>query len=378
MRRFAPLLKRFVPLLLLLLFASTYAVSPARADCLSATPTPLPTYSSIVLGTQSAHLLGYWKLDETGGTTATDSSGNSRNGTYSGPALNGTTFTDGSPAPTFDGVNDFVNLYGTSLASAINFNQGTFNIWLKPDATVLASTTAGQVEVFADNAFSNTLQIFKSSTANTFFFRRTEAGTAHTVTVTDSSSAWTDFTFTWNVTGNAITAYVNGSSSGTPTTAGTITATLASSRAALGSVSTSGTIPYKGALAQAALWDTVLSGAEITALAGAPSATPTPVPTCTPTSTFTPSVTPSPTITPSESPTPTLTPSETFTPSNTADIIIHWTLPPPESTGTPQPGQNVAFVYSISAGQAAIGILLAILIVCLLAGFLIWLLMRRR
>lgn len=28
--------------------------------------------------------LGYWKLDETGGTTATDSSGNGRSGTYSG------------------------------------------------------------------------------------------------------------------------------------------------------------------------------------------------------------------------------------------------------------------------------------------------------
>jgi len=371
-------MKRFAPIFLLVLFASAYVVSPARADCSSPTPTPPPSYSSIVLGTQSAHLLGYWQLNETGGTAATDSSGHSRDGSYSGPTLNGTTFTDGSPAPTFDGVNDFVNLYSTSLASVFNWNQGTLSIWIKPDATFLASATSGEITVFSDAGFSNVIQVFKSGSANTFFFRRMEAGTAHTVTVTNSSSAWAHYVFTWNVTSNAITAFINGSSVGTPTTAGSITATLGSSRAALGSVSTSGTIPWKGALAQAALWDTVLTGSEITALAASPSPTPTPAPTCTPTATFTPSPTLTPTITPSQSPTPTLTPSPTFTASPTLSFDVFITLPPPDSTGTPQPGQSAVFGYRFTAGQMGIVIVEVMILFSIWIIFVVIVLVYRR
>lgn len=372
-------MKRFAPLLLILLaFASAYHASPAYAACSDPTPTPGSTYSSVVLGTQSGHLLGYWKLDETGGTTAADSSGNSRNGTYSGPTLNSTPFTDGSPAPSFDGVNDYVNVYGTSLASAMNFNQGTLSFWVKADATFLASTTSGVNTLLMDTGAANGIQIFKSSTANTFFFRRYEASTNRTVTVTMSSSSWTHFLFTWNVSGNAITAYINGSSSGTPSTAANVTATLASTRAVIGVASTSANLPWKGGLAQIALWDTVLSGGEISALAASPSATPTPVATCTPTATLTPSNTPSPTITPSNSPSPTLTPSNTPTPSNTANIYSYWTLPAPASTGTAIPGQIVRFDYSISAGQSALVVLLGTLFISLWVFFLIWLLLRRR
>jgi len=292
--------------------------------------------------------------------------------------LNGVAFTDGSPAPSFDGVNDYTNIYSSSLSSAMNFNQGTLSLWIKPDAAFLASATAGQVFNLADSIGSNGVQVFKTGSANQFFFRRTEAGTSRTITVSDSSSAWTHFLFTWDVSGNAITAYVNGITSGTPSTAASISATLSSSRSVLGAATTSAGLPWKGALAQAALWDTVLSGSEITALAGAPSATPTPYPTCTPTATLTPSNTPSPTITPSNSPSPTLTPSTTPTPSNTANIYSYWTLPAPESTGTAVPGQIVRFDYSISAGQTALVILLATLFISLWVFFLIWLLIRRR
>lgn len=47
--------------------------------------------------------VGYWKLDETSGTTAADSSGNGHNGTYTnGPLLNQPGFTNGGADPAVD------------------------------------------------------------------------------------------------------------------------------------------------------------------------------------------------------------------------------------------------------------------------------------
>ena len=48
------------------------------------TTTTLPTFTTLSAAIKHMGPVGYWKLDETGGTQATDSSGNNRHGTYSG------------------------------------------------------------------------------------------------------------------------------------------------------------------------------------------------------------------------------------------------------------------------------------------------------
>jgi hypothetical protein len=72
-------------------------------------------------------LVGWWKFDETNGTTAYDSSGNGNDGNLT----NGPTWTDGKigGALSFDGVDDFVN-----VPSIQNVNGGgvTFAVWVKP------------------------------------------------------------------------------------------------------------------------------------------------------------------------------------------------------------------------------------------------------
>ena len=53
----------------------------------TATPTPTPTpgsFAAVILATEPANLKGYWKCDETSGTTLADSSGNSKNLTITG------------------------------------------------------------------------------------------------------------------------------------------------------------------------------------------------------------------------------------------------------------------------------------------------------
>jgi hypothetical protein len=63
--------------------------------------------------------LGYWKLDETSGTTATDSSGNARDGTYTGTVtLADTSGADGGDYPTFGG--GYVTIPDDNVWSANN------------------------------------------------------------------------------------------------------------------------------------------------------------------------------------------------------------------------------------------------------------------
>jgi hypothetical protein len=74
-------------------------------------------------------------LSETSGTNADDSSSNNLDGTYDGVSLNtGAVFTDGTPAPLLDGVNDFVVGGSAGLISAFSLSAATIAAWVKMDA----------------------------------------------------------------------------------------------------------------------------------------------------------------------------------------------------------------------------------------------------
>ena len=73
--------------------AQTDSHSYAHANCDTHRPTPTPTptptpgsFAAVILATEPANLKGYWKCDETSGTTLVDSSGNSKNLTLHGVA----------------------------------------------------------------------------------------------------------------------------------------------------------------------------------------------------------------------------------------------------------------------------------------------------
>ena len=64
---------------------ATIPPSPTPTATPTATPTPSPTptptpgsFAAVILATEPANLQGYWKCDETSGTTLADSSGNSK------------------------------------------------------------------------------------------------------------------------------------------------------------------------------------------------------------------------------------------------------------------------------------------------------------
>jgi hypothetical protein len=87
------------------------------------------TYSAEVLADSP---VGYWRLGESSGTNAADSSGNSRDGTYSGSptlAQTGLLTGDADKSVSFDGSDDYVDL---SNPSALRFS-GSFSLeaWVK-------------------------------------------------------------------------------------------------------------------------------------------------------------------------------------------------------------------------------------------------------
>jgi len=91
----------------------TWTPTPTPTGAPPATPTPTPgAYPAAVL---ADHPAGYWRLNETSGTTAADSSGSAQNGTYqNGITLGQSGPMAGSGAAHLDGVDDAVSVPSAS------------------------------------------------------------------------------------------------------------------------------------------------------------------------------------------------------------------------------------------------------------------------
>ena len=125
-------------------------------------------YSDVILADSP---VGYWKLDETSGTTATDSSANSNDGTISGsPTMgaNGLVFEPSGKCIDFDGTDDVVTITPATIAgSAVSFEcwvgtsaAASTNIYLadgNPNRFTFAwnSTTSGQLGVYDGTSWSD-------------------------------------------------------------------------------------------------------------------------------------------------------------------------------------------------------------------------------
>jgi hypothetical protein len=120
-------------------------IGNAIAGTLSATyVAPTYTYSQLVLQDSP---LGYWLLDEASGSTASDSSGNSRNGTYyNSPTLHATGpgATNLPYATTFNGSNQKV-VTGDYAAFAFQPSASwSLEHWVKTSTSALSQTVTNR------------------------------------------------------------------------------------------------------------------------------------------------------------------------------------------------------------------------------------------
>lgn len=172
-----------------------------------AKPSVALSYLDTVLA-DSPYLL--WKMDETSGTAAADSSGNSRPGTYNGtPALsNASGYPDGTSAPYFDqvGAGDWVQ----SNANA-NSGGGTFSAecWFIKDDHLGGQTGDINSPIGDLASVSNGLLGRYNGDTTTLTVYVANGSSYSTITCTTAEDTLYHFVITSN--GSTVKLYLNGS-----------------------------------------------------------------------------------------------------------------------------------------------------------------------
>ena len=228
------------------------------------TPTP-GSFAAVILATEPANLKGYWKCDETSGTTLADSSGNSKNLTITG-AINanywlGETGEQGTCFRT-DGVAGYASRNDAVIPSLDNTNFTLFALFKGgTDFGVAAALAISNSSTTNDRA-----QIGEFSTTS----QAIALARGHSAVMASGFSGGTAFDGSWHSVafrrnGTAFNLFVDG------TRVASTTATLATgstcNRTTLMHHLYSGTSAYaKGSIQHAAIWNTALSDSEIMAI----------------------------------------------------------------------------------------------------------------
>ncbi len=220
----------------------------------------LPPYSARVAATQPDHLIAYWPLWESAGSTVYDYSGNGRNVTASGVTWGQPGIGDDHTAPRFDGVNDHINdLSDVFGAGEFDGDLVTIMLWAKID-----QVAAGSYLLRIDGGDgAGFIALLRS--ADTGYTRFTCGGKTASCGYPDGD--WHCFVLVSDRAGNGVGAFVDGEQQGTWLTGQTewTATTLSTLKDAIGS--TGYNLYFPGCIAHVAMWDTALTAAEIAALA---------------------------------------------------------------------------------------------------------------
>jgi concanavalin A-like lectin/glucanase superfamily protein len=213
----------------------------------------------------------YFPQAEASGTTIVDESGNGRNGTYTGVDLGQTGIGDGRTCPSYDGTNDYGDIYTAGLAGAFNKDEGTLALWLKVSGAGVWTDATSRRALLLQTDTSNRVSILRSSSNNQLVATYTAGGTQKQVLIATSSTAWLHLAITWSKANDQAIVYFNGTQSGsTQTGLGTWSGSLNSATTLLGAISKTPTQVWSGFLAHAAVWTTPLSAGQIATLAVVP------------------------------------------------------------------------------------------------------------
>jgi len=226
-------------------------------------------YYQKVLRTQRDYLLAYWMQAEPSGSVALDTSGNSRTGAYTGVDLGQAGIGDGKTCPWFDGVNDYNNVYSTSLRDAFNGAEGSVACWAKVNSAAVWTDGVERFIVrFRTDGASNVL-IEKNAINNQIQWEYRAADTVQSrVSTVYNLNTWLHLALTWSKSGDVVRAYGNGEQVGADMTGlGIWAGELLGWASLIGAFVTTPGAVWHGWLAHVPVWSIALTGAEVANLA---------------------------------------------------------------------------------------------------------------
>lgn len=223
------------------------------------------------------NLLSFLRLNETSGTNAVDSSGNSRNGTYrDGLDLANTalpTYFGGDYAPLWNATGqDVVNWYTASLSSAFKSETGSISLMAKIlDSSIWVDGSTHNLVQFRYDA-NNYVYMAKMPTNNQLRFNHiSPTGSKFLAPNVGGSLDWMHLVITWDINAGAsgeLKGYLNGLQVGSTVTgigAWTVNG-LDTNYTVIGSVTNTGSNMWKGWLGEAMVFDRALTASEIAAM----------------------------------------------------------------------------------------------------------------
>jgi len=227
--------------------------------------TPATTYSSIVL---SDNPIGFWLLNETSGSTATDSSTSSINATYvNSPTLNQAGPSTAIPKSVLlvGALNQYAATASNSTYAIAPSSNWSMEGWIKSTGNnfIFTELSRGLSGIGVGDSIVGALEIFTNG------WGQSTSSTSSLINLISSGSyndgAWHHFAMT-AASGGALTLYIDGasvasSSTSRRTTSYNCKATLG------GSWDSSGNLQYptSGYLAACAVYNTTLSSTRVLA-----------------------------------------------------------------------------------------------------------------
>jgi len=218
------------------------------------------SYSSEVLADSP---VGYWRLEETTGATAADSSGNARDGTYTGsPTLGvpGALAISTNKATTFNGTTQYVAISDAAAFSIPTTNLFSVEAWFRTTATgavrnIVSKVTAANFEwsMFINGAPAINFLVYNAAGGGSNSLQGPASVVANT---------WYHVVATVNASTNAMILYINGVQVDTNTN----TQILANGTSPVNiGRRPDGTSLFNGSVDEVAIYPTVLSAARVAA-----------------------------------------------------------------------------------------------------------------
>jgi len=211
-------------------------------------------------------IVGWWKLDDASGTTATDSSGQMNNGSITGTVSWTTGHLNG--ALIFNGSDTAVNVGTPSILNLTHV--GTISCWVKYDNTAAAGSGKWPM-ILGNGDWTNDLNGYMlalNSTAGSegqviFQILNASSGIFVNSTLQYGDNTWHHICGTWD--GTNLTLYVNGTSVGT--TPQTIDAVSGVNPFVMGRNALAANSFYNGVIDDVRVYNRALSSTEVAALA---------------------------------------------------------------------------------------------------------------